>query len=343
MMIVKCTKCGKSFLVNDLLLKNRVTQVFCPNCNNRITIEKRAEESNQKEENLEIPKEKLDKILSKIEDLPTLPVVIQRILQLINDPKSTTKQIGNIITSDQSLTAKTLKLVNSAFYGFSKKITTVDQAIVIIGFNAVKNLAISASVFDIFKNMNQRSSFDRYGFWTHCIGTAFIAKQISEDTRIGNPGEIFVSGLLHDIGKIILDIYFPEEMNKILYNSSNKNIPFYQSEEEILNFTHSEVGFLLSRKWNLPDNLYIPIRYHHYPNKAIKYESIVAIVHTANIIAKAGNIGFDGDSVTPKISTHAWNILKQMKPDLSTETMNIYIDSAKNHIEASDFLKIAIS
>lgn len=342
-MIVKCTKCGKSFILNDTLLKNNVTQIFCPNCNNRIIIEKKKEEEKDNSVEYEIPKEKLDKILSKIEDLPTLPIVIQRILQLINDPKATIKQIGSIITSDQSLTAKTLKLVNSAFYGFAKKITTVDQAIVIIGFNAVKNLAISASVFDIFKNLNQRSSFDRYGFWTHCVGTAFIAKQISEDTRIGNPGEVFVSALLHDIGKIILDIYFPDEMNKVLYNANSKNISFYQSEEEILNFTHSEVGFLLSRKWNLPDNLYIPIRYHHLPNKAIKYESIVAIVHTANIIAKAGNIGYDGDSITPKISTHAWNILKQMKPDLSSETIKIYIDSAKHHIEESDFLKIAIS
>lgn len=342
-MLVKCPKCGKSFMLNDSLLKNNITFIFCPNCNNRISIEKKKEDEKSGSNEYEIPREKLDKILSKIEDLPTLPIVIQRILQLINDPKATTKQIGSIITSDQSLTAKTLKLVNSAFYGFSKKITTVDQAIVIIGFNAVKNLAISASVFDIFKNMNQRSSFDRYGFWTHCVGTAFIAKQISEDTRIGNPGEIFVSALLHDIGKIILDIYYADEMNRILYNANNKNIPFYQSEEEIMSFNHAELGFLLSRKWNLPDNLYIPIRYHHYPNKAIKYESIVAIVHTANIITKAGNIGYDGDSVTPKISTHAWNILKQMKPDLSAETINIYIDSAKHHIEASDFLKIAIS
>ncbi len=342
-MMIKCPKCGKSFLLNDALLKNNITQVFCPYCNNKITIEKKDLNQNDSSENYYIPKEKLESILSKIEDLPTLPAVIQRILQLINDPKATTKQIGSIITSDQSLTAKTLKLVNSAFYGFAKKITTVDQAIVIIGFNAVKNLAISASVFDIFKKLNQRSSFDRYGFWTHCVGTAFIAKQISEDTKIGNPGEIFVSALLHDIGKIILDIYFPDEMNKILYNSSNKNISFYQSEEEIFGFTHPEVGFLLSKKWNLPENLYIPIRYHHTPHKAIKFESVVAIVHTANIITKAGNIGYDGDSVTPRISTHAWNLLKENKPDLSTETINIYIDSAKHHIEASDFLKIAVS
>lgn len=342
-MVIKCPKCGKNLIVNDTLLKRNVSQIYCPNCNNRITIEKNNDEKKEENNNFEIPKDKLDKVINKIEDLPTLPIVIQRILQLINDPKATTKQIGSIITSDQSLTAKTLKLVNSAFYGFSKKITTVDQAIVIIGFNAVKNLAISASVFDIFKNMNQRSSFDRYGFWTHSVAVAFIAKQISEDTRIGNPGEIFVSALLHDIGKIILDIYFSDDMNKILYNANNKNISFIQSEEEILGFTHSEVGFLLCRKWNLPDNLYIPIRYHHHPNKATKYEQIVAVVHAANIIAKAGNIGYDGDSVTPKISTHAWNILKQMKPDLSAETINIYIDSAKHHIEASDFLKIAIS
>lgn len=342
-MLVKCSKCGKSFILNDSLIKTNVTYIFCPNCNNKIMIEKKSEETHMEDSSVNIPKEKVDNIISKIDDLPTLPVVIQRILQLINDPKATTKQVGSIINSDQSLTAKTLKLVNSAFYGFSKKITTVDQAIVVIGFNAVKNLAISASVFDIFKNINQKSSFDRYSFWTHCVATAFIAKQISEDTRIGNSGEIFVSALLHDIGKIILDIYFPNEMNKVLYNANNKNITFIQSEEEILKFTHEELGFLLCRKWNLPDNLYIPIRYHHHPNKAIKYESVVAIVHTANIIAKAGNIGYNGYSVTPKISTHAWNLLKDMKPDLSSETIKIYIDSAKNHIEASDFLKVATS
>jgi len=340
-MLIKCDKCGKSFSFNDSLIKSSIMQIYCPYCNNKITINK--EDSENGVPIAQIPKEQLDNIISKIDDLPTLPVVIQRILQLINDPKATVKQIGSIITSDQSLTAKTLKLVNSAFYGFQKKITTVDQAIVIIGFNAVKNLAISASVFDIFKNVSQRSSFDRSSFWTHCAAVAFIAKQICEDTRAGNSGEIFVSALLHDIGKIVLDVYFPELMNKILYNANYKQISFFQSEEEIAGFTYTEVGFLLSRRWNLPDNLYIPIRYHHTPQKTIKYPNIVSIVHTSNIIAKAGKIGYDGDSILPKISTYSWNILKQLKPDLSLETIKLYIGMAKQNLEESNFLEVAIS
>lgn len=341
-MQVKCTKCYRLISFDDAGIKSASVDIFCPFCNNRIRISlARNDEPALPAERDEEQSEKIRKYIDKIEDLPTLPIVIQRILTLVNDPRSTVRQIGGIINSDQSLTAKTLKLVNSAFYGFEKKISTVDQAIVIIGFDAVKNLAISASVFDIFKGIKQKSSFHRHGFWTHSIATAFISKEICEDINLGNTGEVFVAGLLHDIGKLMLDIYFPEEMNKILYQAANMNLSFLQSEESLLSINHSLIGYYLAKRWNLPEVLTWPIRFHHHPQKGERFAETVSIVHIANIIAKAGKIGYDGDNSMPKISVYAWNTIKKRKPDLSLESIKYYIDIANQKLEQSNFVALA--
>lgn len=353
-MIIKCKNCNSQFNLNEKPLLGRKVSFPCPNCKSNIeldftanTAENTKTNLNQlKSENKQVDnrtfEEKLDKLFNSLQDLPTLPVVVQKILELVNDPESTAKQIGSIITSDQSLTAKTLKLVNSAYYGFEKKIKTVDQAIVIIGFDAVKNLALSASVFDVFKNIKQRSNFPREAFWNHSIAVAIASKIISEDTGVGIPGELFVSGLLHDIGKVVLDSYFPDEMNKILYICSSNNITFIEAEEKVIKIDHSIIGFRLGKRWNLPDELIYPIRFHHSPHMSQKLEENICIVALANNIAKFAKIGFNGDNSPPKISMHAFNVLKRFKKDFNKTDIENYINLVKENMENNEILKVAL-
>jgi|YNPMSStandDraft_1061717.scaffolds.fasta_scaffold00005_26 putative nucleotidyltransferase with HDIG domain/predicted Zn finger-like uncharacterized protein len=367
-MIIKCNNCNSQFNLNEKPLIGRKVAIPCPNCKNLIhldftlktntndlnpqkltdnsitNIEKNNTSFESKDDILDSKpfEERLEKLFSSLSDLPTLPTVVQNILRLINDPDSTAKQIGTIITSDQSLTAKTLKLVNSAYYGFEKKIKTVDQAIVIIGFDAVKNLALSASIFDTFKNIKQKSNFPRDSFWAHSIGAAIAAKIISEDTGIGIPGEIFVAGLLHDIGKVILDAYFPKEMNKILYYCSSNQISFFEAEEKILKIDHTIIGFRLGKRWNLPDELIYPIRFHHNPNKSQKFEENICIVSLANDLVKFAKIGFDGDNTTPKISLHAFNVIKKYKRDFNKSDIEKYIELIKTNMANDEILNVAI-
>ncbi|MCX8058261.1 MAG: HDOD domain-containing protein [Spirochaetes bacterium] len=354
-MIIKCNKCNTQFNLNEKPLLGRKVAFPCPNCKNFIHIdlsdssisnstqvENIDKDNLAKQSDTKSFEERLEKLFNSIQDLPTLPIVVQRILSLINDPESTAKQIGAIINSDQSLTAKTLKLVNSAYYGFEKKIKTVDQAIVIIGFDAVKNLALSASVFDAFKSIKQKSNFPREAFWSHSIGVAVASKIISEDAGVGIPGELFVAGLLHDIGKVILDSYFPEEMNKILYYASSNNLSFIEAEEKLIKIDHSIIGFRLGKRWNLPEELIYPIRFHHATNLSQKLEENICVVNLANSIVKLAKIGFDGDNMPPKISMHSFNIIKRFKKDFNKTDIEKYIEQVKTNMEDNEILKVAI-
>ncbi len=339
-MKLTCSNCFFKFNINENKFKGRKIKFPCPKCGNFIVLDL-SNDSEQKETEKSIS-DKFENLLNNMDELPTLPIVVQRILQLINNPKSTIKQVGKIINSDQSLTAKTLKLVNSAYYGFEKRIKTVDQAIIIIGFDAVKNLALSASVFEMFKSVKQQSNFKREEFWLHAMGTAMAAKMISEDTSIGIPGELFVSGLIHDIGKIVLDSYFPKKMNNILYNASLKKISFIESEKEIMDMDHTMIGYKLARKWSLPDELVYPIRYHHKFEEGMKHEQIIAIVHIANVVVKIAKIGFDGDFSSPTFKYNAVNVIKKSKPDFNKSDIQKYVSDLKKQVKENDLINIAL-
>lgn len=354
-MIVKCKVCQTTFNFNEKRFIGKKIKFRCPRCGNFIELDLRNYSGNLKKLNDGIKEEKglkiakkedlnfnIDVVIKKLNDLPTLPIVIQRILELVNDPETSINQMTKIITSDQSLTAKTLKLVNSAFYGFEKKIKTVKQAIIIIGFDAVKNLALSASVFDVFKTVKQRSNFQRETFWQHSFGVAVASKIISEDTLIGVPGELFVAGLLHDIGKIVLDAYFPKQMDSVLYNISKSDVTFIESEKMLGIVDHTQIGFRLGKKWNLPDDLIYPIRFHHDPVKAGKYRDIVSVVHLANIVAKLANIGYDGYNRIPKISKIAWSIIAKHKPDISKSDIKKYVIMVQQQLEDNEIASFAV-
>ena len=250
------------------------------------------------------------KIIEKIDDLPTLPRTVLQITGLVNDPKSSAKDLARVITDDQVLTVRLLKLVNSSFYGFPQRISTVTGAIVLLGFDAIRNLLLTTSVFDLFANRNRQKKQDQERFWDHSLGCAVGAKVIGNYLRHDKIEELFVSGLLHDIGKIVEMMFLPDEFSRIAAAVNKENILMITAENSVLGYNHAEVGKLLAEKWNLPVKLVQVIAHHHHPDNAGGFAVEAAIVHLADIFCRALNMGYGGDNKIPPLDKLAWERLK---------------------------------
>jgi putative nucleotidyltransferase with HDIG domain len=252
----------------------------------------------------------LQKIVARIDDLPTLPRTVLKITELVNNPRSSAKDIARIITDDQVLTARLLKLVNSSFYGFPQRISTVNTAIVLLGFDAIRSLLLTTSVFDLFAGRNKKSKQDQEKFWDHSLGCAVGAKVIGNYLRHDKIEELFVAGLLHDIGKIVEMLYLPDEFAKVVATINKTNILMLTAEEKVLGYDHSDIGKLLAGKWNLPIKLVQVIAHHHQPAAAGSFIMEASIVHLADILCRALNMGYGGDNKIPPLDKSAWSSLK---------------------------------
>ncbi|MHC4871024.1 MAG: HDOD domain-containing protein [Planctomycetota bacterium] len=248
---------------------------------------------------------KARKKIEAITDLPTLPTVASQIVAIANSPKTSATDVGALINNDQALTTKVLKLVNSSFYGFPQQIKTINHAIVILGFNKVKNIVLTASVFDLTKGKDG-DRIDIRKFWEHSLGCAIAAQIVAQHLGRGlSPDDAFVGGLLHDFGKIIFDQFLPDEYDPVIKHCKENKTLIRTSEKEILGFDHSQVGTWLAEMWKLPVGLVTAIRYHHLPQSAREEREMAAAVHIGDILTRSLGVGNGGDGSIPALSEPA--------------------------------------
>lgn len=281
--------------------------------------------------------EKLQSLVNQIDDLPTLPSVVTQIIKMVEDPETSAADMNSVISQDPSLTAKVLKLVNSAFYGFSRQISTVREAVVILGFNRVKSLALSASVFEVFQGPGTEE-FDRVGLWKHSIATGIGAEIVGERIQYQNPEELLVGGILHNIGKVVIDLYFHDELQDIFSYVRDKNCQFIEAEQQILGVGHPEIGAWLAEDWNLPEQISQAIRYYTEPLEAPEeYSTLPMLIHIGDIFARTKDIGWTGDETIPPFEetvTDEFDLDKSDIPDI-LEQLESEMDNADVLLELS--------
>jgi putative nucleotidyltransferase with HDIG domain len=232
--------------------------------------------------------------IEKINDIPTIPPVLKNLLRLIENPDTSFSEIGNFILKDPALTSKILKVVNSPVYGFPGRISTVSQALILLGLNTVKGLLLGVSVFEFIKETMS-------GLWEHSTGCAITAKIVSRKKSLDYLEEISIAALLHDIGKVILGLKFPEKYRKAVAYAEKNELFISDAEKRYFSVDHAAVGAWIAQRWSFPRSLVEIIEYHHKPHLARNLPVHTAIVHLSDILIRAKGFGFAGDNFVPPI------------------------------------------
>lgn len=223
------------------------------------------------------------RLVAEIQELPTLPDIVNRVSQAANDPNSSAADLAEIIETDGSISAKLLKLANSPAFGFSRKISQIQHAIALLGFKETKLLVLSVVVLDYFAGNEE---FDFRAYWNHAFACASLARLICRKMKTSEMETAFVAGLLHDVGKVALALKVPGKQKKAAMLCSEKGMTSLQAEEAVLGLTHAETGYLLGEHWFLPSNLTDAIRYHHSIEEDATHTELSAVVFLANIFCK---------------------------------------------------------
>jgi putative nucleotidyltransferase with HDIG domain len=234
-------------------------------------------------------REKIDRIIGGVKNLPTPPIVFTQIQKVLNNPHASAFDIAAILQEDAAMSAKVLKMTNSAYYGLTRTIESVRQAVVIVGLEAIKNLVLSASVFEMFSKDQIDAEFQDH-FWRHSLATAFAGRMLARNLRCKKSFDSeagFSAGLLHDIGKMVLSVYMSEERQKIkAAKEANPQLFDIAAESEVLGYNHTQIGALLGAQWQLPANLVEAIEFHHFPQSAPTSENTLPyLAHLANYLA----------------------------------------------------------
>ncbi|MHB1014506.1 MAG: HDOD domain-containing protein [Desulfurivibrionaceae bacterium] len=263
--------------------------------------------------------------MKKVKELPTISAVANEINASDKNDALTAKSLGAIITRDPALTATVLKLANSAYYGMAREITSTERAVTVLGFDTIKNLALTIAVFHVFKNQDGQL-LDLKGLWYHSLGVALAAKHLALHSPIlacdkTLPEQAFICGILHDIGKIAFAKNLPAEMAEILRQTRSGPIVQHEIEKNILGFNHQKAGQAMAEAWNFPEDYQTIIRLHHTPSVATvgdnpKVAALIMAVYLGNKIAKALQLGESTDPHMAKVTPEDLRNLGISKQDL---------------------------
>lgn len=270
-----------------------------------------------------------NKLLSGIRNLPPVPFLMLEVSKMLENPRVGASDLSKIISKDQAMVAKILTVANSPLYGLPRRVSTLEFAIVILGFDQIKNIIVAFSMMDAFRTFDERN-WNKRAYWFHSIMTAVAAKRIADDLGYRKSGEAFTVGLLHDLGITVIHKYFNNKFHEIVALVESQKMSYLAAEEKVMKLTHQEIGKFLIEKWNLPESIGDGILYHHTPSLAPDNKELAAIVHLADVMTQRFLIGdFDWDE-NIMLDIGVINILKL--GDL--QYLENFIDSYKDLFKA---------
>ena len=252
--------------------------------------------------------EKVKKRFLQVDHLPTISFTFEKVIEMIDQESTTIKEIEQVIKLDQAITIRILKIINSPFYGYSD-VTSISKAIVLLGYKELKNIVVSAAVMNVLDARQPIAGLKIPDFWLHSMAVAFISRFLAKNLDLSCEQESFTIGLLHDIGKVVYLKEDPQLMEDLMTLAKSRQISFSQAEE-IVGLSHSQIGWFLGEKWNLPEQLCGTIRQHHQPDPESIYITQMAMVHLADHITVKLQIGNSGNACADPVAPAALESLK---------------------------------
>jgi putative nucleotidyltransferase with HDIG domain len=256
-------------------------------------------------------KTRIEILINNLDELPTLPSVFFTVNKMLSDPRTSAIDIGNAISLDQVIASKILKLANSSFYGFTSRVNTIPHAVAVLGFSSTKNIVLTTSVLSTLNLKTKIKGFSLADFWKHSAAVGTIAKLIANESYPQKREEVFVAGLLHDIGKLILAICAPDFFAETLKLAISKGCLFLEVEKEVVGISHPEIVAYINNKWNLPEEIAEVIVNHHKSiDNADENAMLTAIVQLADVLARGLQFGHACDYSMPIIGDNVLDLLK---------------------------------
>lgn len=282
-----------------------------------------------------------DFLLQSLESLPSLPVIVYELTQLINDPMSSTSEIEKVMINDQSMTTKVLRLVNSAYYTIPGGVTSVSRAIAYLGFDTVNQLVLGSAIIDSIK-CDDNDYFKLEAFWQHSVGVAIASETIAKHLNISKQTDIFTSGLVHDMGKIALANIAPDILIQSCRIAQAAGISLDEAEKQLGAPQHTEVGYLLAKRWKLPSLIENSVRHHHQTDPlrrggaSSEMNQAIDIVMLANLLTHAIKFGASGHD---KVMGAPKSLLDRL--GINQESIKTVMIKIKEAIKSADgFLQI---
>ncbi|MCS7033330.1 MAG: HDOD domain-containing protein [Phycisphaerae bacterium] len=261
------------------------------------------------------PKQLVQQAIRKVSTIATLPEITVKIIKTVEDPRSSAAQLHQIVSHDPALATRILKVVNSAFYGLPGQIASIERAIVLLGLNAVKNIAVAASLGQLFRGVKLCEGFTAKDLWTHCVAVGVTARELSRQIKLPIADEAFLAGLIHDIGILVSLQTQPEQLQAVCNRARQGGKSFCEIERELTGMDHQMLGMGIAELWKFPRSCQLVAGFHHQPaHLADNHRTLVALVHVADIVCCQAGKGFNLTAQADAMDSHALAEL-QLPPD----------------------------